>query len=90
MNIIVFLVVGLIAGWLSGKIVEGHGFGTLGDVVIGIAGAFIGGLVLNSRVPGDATTGFWEALAISTVGAVVLLVIAHILRRLFVPHAKGV
>ena len=45
MNIIAFLLVGLIAGYLAGKIVEGHGFGTLGDIVVGIVGAFIGGFI---------------------------------------------
>ena len=41
-SIIVILLVGLIAGWLAGKIVQGTGYGLLGDIVIGISGAFIG------------------------------------------------
>jgi uncharacterized membrane protein YeaQ/YmgE (transglycosylase-associated protein family) len=46
-SILVFLVIGLIAGWLAGKIVEGTGFGLVGDLVVGVIGAFIGGWLLS-------------------------------------------
>lgn len=73
MNIIAFLLVGLIAGYLAGKIVEGHGFGTLGDIVVGIVGAFIGGFIAP-HVIGDGA-GFWSEVVIATVGSIVLLLI---------------
>ena len=79
MNILVFLLIGLIAGFLAGKIVEGHGFGALGDIVIGIVGAFIGGF-FSDRLIGE-TYGFWGAVLTATLGAVVLLVIAGLFRR---------
>jgi uncharacterized membrane protein YeaQ/YmgE (transglycosylase-associated protein family) len=79
MNIVAFLVVGLISGWLAGKIVEGHGFGTLGDIIVGIIGAFIGGF-LSNQIIGE-TYGFWGAVVVSTIGAVILLFIANLFTR---------
>jgi uncharacterized membrane protein YeaQ/YmgE (transglycosylase-associated protein family) len=79
MGIVAFLLVGLISGWLAGKIVEGHGFGTVGDIVVGIVGAFIGGFLSNSII-GD-TYGFWGAVVMSTIGAIILLVIVNLFTR---------
>ena len=50
-GIIVILFVGLVAGWLAGKIVRGTGFGIIGDILVGIAGAFIAALVPETRHP---------------------------------------
>ena len=77
MNIVAFLLVGLIAGWLAGKIVEGHGLGAGLDIVVGVVGAFIGGL-LSDRVIGT-TYGLWGSIAIATLGAIILLVIARLI-----------
>ncbi len=77
MNIVAFLLVGLIAGWLAGKIVDGHGFGTVGDIIVGVIGAFIGGL-LSNQIIGE-TYGFWGAVLMATLGSVVLLFIAKLL-----------
>jgi uncharacterized membrane protein YeaQ/YmgE (transglycosylase-associated protein family) len=79
MSIVAFLLVGLIAGFLAGKIVEGHGFGPLGDIVVGIVGAFIGGFLSNS-ILGEAY-GFWGAVIMATLGAVILLFIARLFSR---------
>ena len=73
MNILVFLLVGLISGWIAGKLIEGHGFGALGDIVVGIIGAFVGGFVFGSM--GVEAFGFWGSVAMSVVGAAVFLVI---------------
>lgn len=48
-SLLIILVVGLIAGWLAGQIVQGAGFGIVGDLLIGIAGAFIGSWLLLQR-----------------------------------------
>ena len=48
MSIIVFLVVGIIAGWLAAKIVRGTGLGLIGDMIVGIVGAFIGGFLFRA------------------------------------------
>jgi len=79
MNILAFLLVGLIAGFLAGKIVEGHGFGALGDIVVGVIGALIGGL-LSSQFIGEAY-GFWGSVLMATVGAIILLFVAGLFNR---------
>jgi uncharacterized membrane protein YeaQ/YmgE (transglycosylase-associated protein family) len=79
MDILTFLLIGLVAGWLAGKIVDGRGFGVVGDIVVGIVGAFIGGF-LSHRVIGE-TYGFWGAVAVATIGAIILLVIAKLFSR---------
>lgn len=83
MGIIAFLFVGLISGFLAGKIVEGHGFGTLGDIGVGIAGAFIGGFMFTQFAIGDAS--MIGAVMTSTVGAVLFLVVAGLVSRVFKP-----
>ncbi len=75
-----WLVVGLLAGWIAGIVTRGGGFGCITNVVIGIIGAFIGGLILE-LLNIDGTAGFLESLAIATLGAVMLLAIANLARR---------
>ncbi len=72
MGLIGFLIIGLIAGWLAGKITKGSGFGVPGDLVIGVAGAFIGGFLfrLLGLFPGG---GMLPSLIVATIGAIVLL-----------------
>jgi uncharacterized membrane protein YeaQ/YmgE (transglycosylase-associated protein family) len=85
-HIIGWLLVGLIAGWIAGKIVEGHGLGLLGDMVVGIIGAFIGGFI-GSRLFGLAATGFNPAtIILAVIGAVILLTIVKALT----PHRAPV
>lgn len=76
MSIIAFLVVGLVAGWIASMLVEGHGLGIVGDIIVGIIGAFIGGFVFNAM--GVYSDGFWGAVATSAVGAVVLLFLVNL------------
>ena len=73
-SLLVIIVVGIIAGWLAGKIVRGTGFGIVADLCIGIVGAFIGGWLLP-RLGIHLGTGIIAAIASATVGAVVLLII---------------
>jgi uncharacterized membrane protein YeaQ/YmgE (transglycosylase-associated protein family) len=80
MNLIWFLVVGLIAGWLAGVLVKGGGFGLLGDLVVGVVGAFIGGL-LFSFLGLSSGGGLIGSLVVATIGAVVLLVIVRVIKR---------
>ena len=72
MHFLMFLVIGLIAGALAGRVVSGHGYGVLGDIVIGITGAFLGGW-LFAAVLGVSGTGLFMSLFSAFVGAVVLL-----------------
>jgi uncharacterized membrane protein YeaQ/YmgE (transglycosylase-associated protein family) len=76
-SIIVILVVGLVAGWLAGKIVRGAGFGLIGDIVIGIIGAFIGDWLLP-RLNIHLGTGTIGSIVNATIGAVVLLLIIRL------------
>ena len=69
-----WLVVGLLAGWLAGKVVEGRGLGCLTDIIVGVVGAFVGGFVFR-LIGGAGAFGFWGSILISFFGAVILLVI---------------
>ncbi|WP_437556143.1 GlsB/YeaQ/YmgE family stress response membrane protein [Acidithiobacillus sulfuriphilus] len=83
MSVIVFLVIGAAAGWLAGVIVKGRGFGVLGDIVIGIIGAFLGGFLLIAfGLAGLVGAGVISAILVATVGAVILLVIVKIIKKL--------
>ena len=79
-SLLVIIVVGLIAGWLAGKIVRGTGFGIVADLCIGIVGALIGGWLLP-RLGIHLGTGIIAAITSATVGAVVLLIILGLFRR---------
>ena len=77
-TILAWIVVGGVAGWLASLVVRGHGMGILGDIIVGIVGAFIGGLLL-SLIGGPTFTGFniWS-LIVAFIGAVVLLLIIRL------------
>jgi len=79
-SIIIMIVVGAIAGWLAGKIVRGFGFGLIWDIVIGIIGAFIG-VWLLTRLGIVPFSGFVGSIVNATIGAVVLLFIVGLIRR---------
>ena len=79
-SIIIMIVVGAIAGWLAGLIVRGFGFGLLWDIVIGIIGAFIG-VWLLTRLGIAPFAGFLGSIVNATIGAVVLLFIVGLIRR---------
>jgi len=64
---ITWAVIGLIAGWLAGKVMKGSGYGILGDIVVGLIGAVVGGFVLGFFVQG--TTGFWGSIFVAFIGA---------------------
>jgi uncharacterized membrane protein YeaQ/YmgE (transglycosylase-associated protein family) len=79
MDIVWFLLIGLAAGWLAGKITRGAGFGLIGNLVVGVVGALVGGFLL--RLLGLTTLGLWGNLVSATVGAVVLLVVLQLVFR---------
>ena len=78
-GILVILFVGLIAGWLAGKLVRGTGFGLIGDLIVGIAGALVASL-LFPRLGIHLGTGLVSEIIYSAIGAVVLLLIVRLLR----------
>ncbi len=79
MYLIWFLLIGLIAGWLAGKIMKGSGYGAVGDIVLGIVGSFIGGFLF--RRSDIAAYGTLGAIIMATIGAVVLVAIVRALRK---------
>jgi len=79
-TLIIWLIVGAIAGWLSGIIVKGGGFGLLGDIVVGILGAFVGGWLLP-KLGIHLGTGLVAIIASATLGAVALLLVIRLIRR---------
>ena len=74
-----FLIIGLIAGWLGGIIVQGRGFGLMGDIAVGIIGAIFGGWLFE--VLGLATYGFTGALVTAIIGAVALLALVKAIKH---------
>jgi uncharacterized membrane protein YeaQ/YmgE (transglycosylase-associated protein family) len=77
-NIILWLILGGIAGWLASLVVRGTGLGIIGDIVVGIIGGFIGGFIV-SLFGGAGMTGFniWS-LIVAVIGAIVLLLIVRL------------
>lgn len=79
-TIVIWLIVGAVAGYLAGLVVKGGGFGLLGDIVVGIIGAFVGGWLLP-RLGIHLGVGIVSIMASATLGAVVLLLVLRLIRR---------
>lgn len=79
-SIIVWLIVGAIAGWLAGLIVKGAGFGLLGNIVVGIIGAVIAGWLLP-QLGINLGTGIARAIINAAIGGIIVLVILSLIRR---------
>jgi uncharacterized membrane protein YeaQ/YmgE (transglycosylase-associated protein family) len=78
-SLLVILFVGLVAGWSAGQIVRGTGFGIVGDLIIGILGAFIGSWLLP-QLGIHLGRGIISAIVNATIGAVLLLFVVRLLR----------
>jgi uncharacterized membrane protein YeaQ/YmgE (transglycosylase-associated protein family) len=78
-GILVTLFVGLVAGWLAGKVVRGAGFGIIGDIIIGILGAFIAGW-LFPRLGFHIGGGIVAEIIYAAIGAILLLLIVRLIR----------
>lgn len=68
-----WIVVGLIAGAIAARVVAGRGFGCLADIVVGVAGAIIGGFLLSSLFGATGSVGFFGSIVVAFIGAAVLL-----------------
>jgi uncharacterized membrane protein YeaQ/YmgE (transglycosylase-associated protein family) len=79
MQFVWFLLIGLAAGWLAGHLTKGGGFGLLGDIVVGVVGALLGGWLFG--LLGIAAAGLIGQLIVATVGAVVLLFVLRLIKR---------
>ena len=79
MSLLWFLLIGLLAGWLAGIIMKGSGYGVIGDIIIGILGALIGGHVLGWM--GIVTYGLLGSLLAALLGAIILIFIVRLIKR---------
>ena len=77
--IIIWLVVGAVAGWLAGQVVKGHGFGLVGNIVVGIVGAFLAGWLLPNL--GLGLTGIVGSIIYAAIGAIILLFLIGLFKR---------
>lgn len=78
-SLIIFLLIGLCAGWLAGKLMKGGGFGLVGDLIVGVIGALLGGWVFG--LLGIGAYGLLGQLIIATVGAILLLYLIRLLKK---------
>lgn len=82
MGFIASIVLGIIAGWLTGKLMKGGGYGIIGDLVLGIIGSVVGGWLSGILLGADLTTGFnLTSLIVSVIGAVVVVAIYRLVTR---------
>lgn len=77
---LLWLVVGLIAGWLASAVVGG-GYGVIGDIVVGVVGAFLGGFIFRALHLGTPFRGLPGTIFVAFIGAVVLLLVLRLVRR---------
>ncbi|MGY6568643.1 MAG: GlsB/YeaQ/YmgE family stress response membrane protein [Salinarimonas sp.] len=80
-SLVIFLIIGALAGWIAGSLVRGSGFGILGNMVLGILGAFAAGLILP-QLGFTIGGGFLAALIHATLGAIILLVVVRLVKRM--------
>ena len=70
-----WIIVGLIAGAVAARVVAGRGFGCVADIIVGVAGAIIGGYLLGAVFHMTGTVGFWGSIVVAFIGAAVLLAV---------------
>jgi uncharacterized membrane protein YeaQ/YmgE (transglycosylase-associated protein family) len=78
-SLVIFLLIGAVAGWIAGQVVKGGGFGLVGDIVVGIIGAFVAGLLLPRL--GLGLTGIVGSIIFAAIGAIILLVVVRLIKR---------
>ena len=79
-SLLIILAIGAIAGWLAGQLVSGYGYGLLGNIVVGIVGAFGAGLIFP-RMGMSMGGGVLSSIIFATLGAVILLVLLRVVKR---------
>jgi uncharacterized membrane protein YeaQ/YmgE (transglycosylase-associated protein family) len=83
MGLVAWIVVGLIAGWLAGMVMKGSGFGVIGDIVLGIIGALLGGFLASTvlNIPNPLTGINFTSVLTAVVGAIIVVAIIRLLPR---------
>jgi len=80
MEFIWFILIGLVAGWLAGQLMKGGGFGVIGDIVVGVVGALLGGFLFRSFGVSWGG-GLLGAIIVATIGAIVLIFVLRLIKR---------
>jgi uncharacterized membrane protein YeaQ/YmgE (transglycosylase-associated protein family) len=78
MSILAWIVLGLIAGWLAGVLVRGSGYGVIGDILLGILGALVGGWITSALLGVDISGFNLQSLLIAVLGAIVIIAIGRL------------
>jgi uncharacterized membrane protein YeaQ/YmgE (transglycosylase-associated protein family) len=81
MDLLTWIIVGLVAGVLASMVMGGTGYGLLGDIIIGIVGAFVGGWIFRQLGVASPVGGLPGVILVAFIGAVVLLFLLRVLRR---------
>jgi len=79
-SLIIFILIGAVAGWLAGMLVKGFGFGLVGNIIVGIVGAFLAGWLLP-QLGVSIGSGIVGAIIHATIGAIILLLILRLVKR---------
>lgn len=82
-SILIWIVLGAIAGWIAGQVMKGSGFGTIGNIIVGIVGSFFGGWLGGQLGIGGVATGGISIASVATaaLGAIVLLFIIGLIKK---------
>ena len=80
MDLLWFIVVGLVAGWLAGQFMRGGGYGLVGNIIVGVLGAVIGGFLFKS-LGASMGGGLLGSIIVATIGAVVMLFVVRLFSR---------
>ena len=80
MDLLWFLIVGLIAGWLAGQVMKGGGYGVVGDMIVGVIGALLGGWLFG-RLGIGAGGGLIGSIIVAFIGACILIFLLRVIKR---------
>ena len=81
MELLYVLVIGAVAGWIAGNLMQGGGFGLIGNIIVGIAGSFIGGWLLGKMGVSLGIGGVVETILTAVIGAALLLFVVGLIKR---------
>lgn len=81
MEFVWFILIGLVAGWLAGQLMKGGGFGVVGDIVVGVLGALIGGFLFRTLLGTSSGGSLIGSIVVATIGAVVLIFLLRLFKR---------
>jgi uncharacterized membrane protein YeaQ/YmgE (transglycosylase-associated protein family) len=80
-GLIAWIIIGIIAGWITGKLMSGGGYGAIMDMVVGLIGALVGGFIMSHVFGADATGGLIYSIIVAVIGAVLLTFLLRLITR---------